>query len=507
MKRIIGVILALVMMLSLSVPAWAVGEEEIIQKQASGADAVQEMMNQAIRNAGGVVGQINVKLHDQCIAFPDAIPENQNGRIMVPVRAVMEALGATVENIENKTVKISDGDTSITMAYGAKQVSVEKNGTTEQMDLDVASYLKQDRLYVPLRFVSEAFGYEVDWDQDYQSVIILDKAEIISKLDEQFSTINLFMKSYSKLLSQNYKTKSKITMDVELIDNIAGNKTYTATGTCNAHIGDGAISMDANLDLSEFAPMLDGFKKLAGDENGIVFDLIKPYMKKNNFEFKLDPEGNYYIKTELYDMIFSTFLGIAIDDTKDTWYLVSKIDPSLFTEDGYTVGNYLYFVANPQPGLQRPFERYETMMTIAEVMQPLMGNDAFQKRGNEYVWTFDKEKLLEIVGKEDEAMKQNLEESIQELSVTMSFNDAGVYSLEGAVKINMDGVGSLVSLAFEQNGSMRGGNSALELKVRNLFNLDIKTKDTVTKVTTAPDTSIPAEAQIIDLMQMFQTLI
>ena len=48
----------------------------------------------AIKTAlGGVPGQIGVMVNGEYVKFPDAVPEVTGGRTMVPVRAIVEALG------------------------------------------------------------------------------------------------------------------------------------------------------------------------------------------------------------------------------------------------------------------------------------------------------------------------------------------------------------------------------------------------------------------------------
>lgn len=93
----------------------------------------------------------------------DGKPEAQNNRIMVPLRAIAEALGADVEWIaeRNEVVLVRAGVT-ITLPIGGSVAKV--NG--KEMALDAPCYAKNGRTLVPLRFVSEAFGQSVVWDGD-----------------------------------------------------------------------------------------------------------------------------------------------------------------------------------------------------------------------------------------------------------------------------------------------------------------------------------------------------
>lgn len=97
------------------------------------------------------------------LAEGDGEPEVQNNRIMVPLRAIAETLGADVEWIaeRNEVVLVRAGVT-ITLPIGGSVAKV--NG--KEMALDAPCYAKNGRTLVPVRFVSEAFGQSVVWDGD-----------------------------------------------------------------------------------------------------------------------------------------------------------------------------------------------------------------------------------------------------------------------------------------------------------------------------------------------------
>lgn len=99
----------------------------------------------------------------------DQPPVLENGRTLVPLRAIFEALGATVEwNNNTQTVTATKGGTKISLQIGSTQMYV--NGTVKT--LDVPAKLINSRTLVPVRAVSEAFGCKVDWDQNTYTVLI-----------------------------------------------------------------------------------------------------------------------------------------------------------------------------------------------------------------------------------------------------------------------------------------------------------------------------------------------
>jgi len=111
---------------------------------------------------------IDVKINGASIEF-DQPPIIEEGRTLVPMRAIFEALGAEV---------VWDGDTQT--AIGTKddieiRITIDnnimyKNGT--EIVLDTPSRLVGDRTLVPVRAIAESFGAVVDWDEDSRTVQI-----------------------------------------------------------------------------------------------------------------------------------------------------------------------------------------------------------------------------------------------------------------------------------------------------------------------------------------------
>jgi peptidoglycan-N-acetylglucosamine deacetylase len=92
-----------------------------------------------------------------------------NGRTLAHVRAIAEALGATVEwEGTTQKVTIRKGGTTIEMTIGSTTAYVNGQPTT----LDVAPYLVESRTQVPVRFIAETLGAAVGWDQESRTVLI-----------------------------------------------------------------------------------------------------------------------------------------------------------------------------------------------------------------------------------------------------------------------------------------------------------------------------------------------
>ena len=92
-----------------------------------------------------------------------------DGRTMVPVRAIFEAVGANIEfDAETKTITAKNGDTTVSMTVGANTVTVND----KEVQLDAPAVIVSGRTLAPARFVAETFGYDVQWDAENKIVKI-----------------------------------------------------------------------------------------------------------------------------------------------------------------------------------------------------------------------------------------------------------------------------------------------------------------------------------------------
>lgn len=92
-----------------------------------------------------------------------------NGRVLLPMRMVFEALQATVGwDAQTRTAEAVRGNTTVRMTINRPTAFV--NATP--VALDVPPQLIKGHTYVPVRFPAEAFGAQVGWDQTTQTVTI-----------------------------------------------------------------------------------------------------------------------------------------------------------------------------------------------------------------------------------------------------------------------------------------------------------------------------------------------
>ena len=96
-------------------------------------------------------------------------PVNSEGRVLLPFRELFEFFSLDVSwDDETKTATARNEETEIKVSVGNKTAYV--NG--EEKELDVPAKIIDSKTYAPMRFVAEALGYSVDWDQGKQTVIL-----------------------------------------------------------------------------------------------------------------------------------------------------------------------------------------------------------------------------------------------------------------------------------------------------------------------------------------------
>jgi uncharacterized protein YkwD len=113
---------------------------------------------------------ITVTIDGVPVVFPDTQPQIVDGRTLVPVRPVFEALNFQVEwEQSTQTATLTRNTDQIQITVG--QQTFYTNG--EALELDVPAMLISDRTMVPLRLPLESVGYQLEWCGDTQTAMIL----------------------------------------------------------------------------------------------------------------------------------------------------------------------------------------------------------------------------------------------------------------------------------------------------------------------------------------------
>ena len=112
---------------------------------------------------------LKVNGEEKTIDDQGTVPIVENGRTLLPVRAIIEAVGGSVEwNAEEKASTITYNDDTIKLVIDSE--IAYKNG--EETELDTAPIIVNGRTMLPIRFIAESFGFDVDWNDETKTVTI-----------------------------------------------------------------------------------------------------------------------------------------------------------------------------------------------------------------------------------------------------------------------------------------------------------------------------------------------
>ncbi|WP_379151163.1 stalk domain-containing protein [Paenibacillus sp. sgz5001063] len=229
---------------------------------------------------------IQIKI-DGVVITSDVEAEVRNGSTMVPLRVISENLGAKVGG-SNAEITLTKNNTQVKLNLNSGTVT--KNG--ESSHLDVKPYIKNNRTMVPLRFLSEAFGCQVDFKSS--TVTVHSEALIINH-----TKISAFQQEYHMIIGGE-------------VQQIQGNAYNTA-------IYDVFIeNLGSKIKVPEHYSWM-----LSSDFPG-------SYYKDRQYDF-LDTEGKSVKRYDIYTLIDSSSTEIVKDypqviihdATEDQWYLFS----------------------------------------------------------------------------------------------------------------------------------------------------------------------------------------
>lgn len=164
----------------------------------------------------------------------DVEPAIQNGRTLVPFRAIAEALNVKVSwDGTTQTVKATDGKTSVRLQIGNRTAYRNES----PLLLDVPPQILGERTLVPLRFFSEAFNCKVDWDDAINGVRVASPPKEMAVIgfyalgdSKTSSWTNLFGKPYPETDKGNTGAVGELALGWYSLDKDGNLLTWSRTG-------------------------------------------------------------------------------------------------------------------------------------------------------------------------------------------------------------------------------------------------------------------------------------
>jgi hypothetical protein len=456
-----------------------------------------EDINDSITAHGGVPGTTNVMVNGTCMAFDEVGPENVNGRVMVPMRAITEKLGAEVGYDQaTRTATIVSGETTVTHVIGTDTITVQTGETAESVQMDCVSYLRNGTTMVPVRFVADALGCSVEWDGTYKTVVILDLDAIKATYDSQLTVFNRILQdSYSQVADwPTYASDTKMDLNVTLFDSLNGNRTYGGSLTMNTVANDEAANYDIRVDLTDLVTVLEEmYGEPAIDAQG---ELLLKAMKELQFEVIYDQVNQrLYVSSPIISLMAGEegWLDFGMEEIFGTEI------PAM--QDGMTLSDLMVMMTDSVYSYETPFNRYDMMAQMMEVITAIYGDQNFTKSGNTYTMKMSVTELLRASGMSDDQIQDQLlnmgsEDFKLEMQVTMIGDDRCDYSLSMEVH-NED---LALSIDCDKSGTRTTAEATLHMK--NVFEA-VLTAESVISKSNATVVNRPAEGEnILNLMDV-----
>ena len=342
----------------------------------------------------GDVG-VSVQLNGELLSFTDAVPESSDGRTFVPLRAVLEAMDAQVDyERQTDTVAIHRDGVDLSMVLGQNTASVTEDGQTRTITMDVVPYVKNDRTYVPVRFVAEAFGCNVGWDQRARTVIIVDVDTLFG--DATFDLMDNFA-AYCSKQSKSQNMAVTGTLDLSVADKSGEMlaKPVTAKGSIDGITSDTKAQLSWDLKLS-------GLSELAGSAASTP---LEQAMVQGMLSALSDLKGELRMDMETMNLYLS-LPGVFAGTEEDVWYsldlsayeaqLLSGMNMAQLTQlQEAGVRELLAAVIRSMPLTDSQYS-YDGIAEVVKVYVDLLSDQAFTQKGNTYEVQMKLEDMMDM---------------------------------------------------------------------------------------------------------------
>jgi hypothetical protein len=156
------------------------GQAKKAEKEAQ-IEKIRQQTGQQVKNYGQAKKlEERIRVRGRYLKY-DVPPVIKEGRTLIPVRAIMNGLGAKVDwDKEKKIVTVTRDEKVIILKLDSEEVLV--NGKT--VIIDCPARVMCNRTFVPLRFISQTLGEKVDYDEDTGEIDVGEEEENEEDVDE-----------------------------------------------------------------------------------------------------------------------------------------------------------------------------------------------------------------------------------------------------------------------------------------------------------------------------------
>lgn len=419
--------------------------------------------------------QIDLQLNGTTLQFTDAAPIIEADRVYVPFRAVFEALDATVAYDQTtSTITAQKEDTVVQFVIGNRDITVNEKAVAT----DAASFVRDGRTYVPVRFAAQALGLTVGWDSKAQTVVMVDKAALRKSVKGQYTLMESYMAYNQRLTKEPLAVKGNLTFDLQVADGsgadatmipVAGTMTLEGISTAET----ASMNMAVALDLAQLQAALEKAGELTAEDKAVL-EQVKAFDMQVIVNLQT---GKVYVKSQLF----------ALADMDGTaWYMMDLHE--LVAASGMEL----------EALLERPSSgSYEAQMEA--IIDALPVTDAascamllqsvtqyqdknFQKSGNSYMAT----------------MKQEIEGLAIAATLTLNTDGSQVTGYAQSMSMYM-GTAPIMTMKAEQ--SDQKATLHMTMNMEGSLTMNMSGDMTYSATSDKPQTAPAAGEAVIDLLQ------
>lgn len=420
-------------------------------------------------------GQIDLQLDGTALQFTDATPVMEDGRVYVPFRAVFEALDATVAYDQaTSTITAQKGDTTVQFVIGDSDIAVNEKAVAT----DAASFVRDGRTYVPVRFAAQSLGLTVGWDSKTQTVVMVDKAALKESIKGQYTLMEKYMAYSQSFNKESLAVKGNLKFDLQVADGSGADATMipmtgtlTLDGISTADVA--SMDMAVALDLSQLQAALEKAGELTAEDKAVL-EQVKAFDMQVIANMQT---GKVYMKSQLFALA-------EMDGT--AWYMMDL--NALVAASGMDLKALLESASSGSYEAQMEALIDTLPVTDAASCAVVLQSVAqyqdknFQKSGNNYIAT----------------MKQEAEGMATAVTLTLKTDGSQITGYQQSMSMYM-GTAPIMTMKAEQSGQK--ATMSMTMTMEGILTMNMSGDMTYSATSDKPQTAPAAGETVIDLLQ------
>lgn len=251
----------------------------------------------------------------------------QDGRSYAAYDTLFKALGARAAyNKASRTITAASDGVTVVIPLDDSYITVYAEGA--EYDMYVRSMpienIVSGRIYVPIRYAAQAFGYDVTWDSGTRTIKLLRLDDLITQSGATYTVMDKMLMYYSDFAGKSHAFKGAFEASFDMNMGMgyrdgevpAAPEQLTLTGAASGIIDPLGEEMSLNLktNMSDFAAYMNEDESLTDEEKA----MLEQY---DNLDINLiinKETGMTYVKSPLYSVI--------ADAPEDAWISMASED-------------------------------------------------------------------------------------------------------------------------------------------------------------------------------------